>query len=113
MPRDIRLYLQDVLEAIDKIQTYTHGVTFQEFRQTGILVDSVLYNLEIIGEAVKNLPDSIKAHHPGVEWRKIAGLRDIIAHDYFGVSLEIIWEVVQDKLPALRTIVVLLLEGEQ
>ena len=65
-------------------------------------VDAVLRNLEVVGEAVKKLPQSVKTTHPGTEWLKIAGLRDILIHEYFGVDLEIIWDVIQNRLPALK-----------
>ncbi|HEC86588.1 MAG TPA: DUF86 domain-containing protein, partial [Thermoplasmatales archaeon] len=64
--------------------------------------DGVIRNLEIIGEAVKNLPDDIKKDYPEVEWRKIAGLRDILIHAYFGVDLEVIWDIVKNKVPELK-----------
>jgi len=102
MPRDHKLYLEDILDAIQKIERYVQGFTFQEFRESDLQVDAVLYNLEIIGEAVKHIPESVRAKHPYVEWRKIAGLRDIIAHEYFGISLHIIWDVLENKLPDLR-----------
>lgn len=63
--------------------------------------DAVLRNLEIIGEAVKHLPDEIKEKYPDVKWRKITGFRDIVAHNYFGVSDEIVWDVVQNEIPPL------------
>jgi len=102
MPRDYKLYLEDILDAIQKIEEYVQGLTFQEFRESSLRVDAVLYNLEIIGEAVKHIPESIRVEHPYIEWRKIAGLRDIIAHEYFGISLGIIWDVLENKLPDLR-----------
>ena len=63
--------------------------------------DAVVRNLEIIGEAVKKLPAQTKRDHPEVEWKKIAGLRDILVHDYFGIDMDIVWDVVQNKLPVL------------
>jgi uncharacterized protein with HEPN domain len=113
MPRDYKLYLEDMLDAIKKIEEYVQGFTFQEFCESDLQVDAVLYNLEIVGEAVKHIPESVTAKHPSVEWRKIAGLRDIIAHEYFGISLEIIWDVLENKLPDLRVQIATLLEEEQ
>jgi uncharacterized protein with HEPN domain len=81
-----------------------------EFVQDGKTVDAVVRNLEIIGEAVKQIPEDVRAQEPGVEWRKIAGLRDIITHAYSQVDLVIIWDVVTNKLPAFETRVRALLE---
>ena len=112
MCRDYRLYLEDILEAAKKIECYLQGASFQEFAGDSMRVDAVLRNLEIIGEAVKRIPSQVKESNPDIEWRKIAGLRDIVIHEYFGVDLEIIWDVVQNKLPDLRRTVVRMLEVE-
>ncbi len=76
-------------------------------------VDAVLRNLEIIGEAVKKIPNEVRARQPAIEWRKIAGLRDIVVHDYFGINMAIVWEVVQRRLPELYQAVVALLDEER
>lgn len=111
MPRDYRLYLEDILRAAQSIEEYLLGVhSFDNFCADKMRVDAVLRNLEIVGEASKRVPSEIKEKYPAVEWRKIAGLRDIVAHEYFGVDLEIVWDVIQKRLPGLRSLVSQILE---
>ena len=102
MPRDFEVYLQDILEAILKVQAYTAGMSQESFAADSKSVDAVLRNLEVIGEAARGVPESIRTTHPQVEWRKIAGLRDILIHHYFGVNLEIIWDILQNQLGRLE-----------
>lgn len=101
MPRDADVYLADILEAIERIQGYVSGLNYEAFAEDGKTLDAVLHNLEIIGEAAKRVPDAFKERAPSVEWRKIAGMRDLIAHAYFSIDPEIVWDVVTGKLPAL------------
>lgn len=90
------------MEAVTKIRTYTKGITLQDFIKDTKTWDAVIRNLEVIGEAVKNVPDEVRKKFPAVEWTKIAGLRDILIHGYFGIDAEIVWDVVQNKLPVLE-----------
>jgi uncharacterized protein with HEPN domain len=102
MPRDYKVYLEDVLEAIGRIQHYVGGFSFDSFQDDRRTVDAVVRNLEIIGEAVKQLPEGIRTKHPDVDWKKIAGLRDILVHNYFGIDLELIWDILENKLTPLQ-----------
>ncbi len=102
MPRDYKLYLEDILEAIAKIQQYTEGLSVEMLSSDSKTLDAVVRNLEVIGEAVKMLPDEIRSRQPDVDWQKIAGLRDILIHRYFGIDPEIIQDIVQNKLPLLQ-----------
>jgi uncharacterized protein with HEPN domain len=86
-------------------------MNFENFVADDRTFDAVIRNLQIIGEAVKNIPDDVRELNPEMEWRKIAGLRDILAHAYFQIEDEIIWDVVQNKIPALLGVVSQLLEG--
>lgn len=81
--RDYKLYLEDILQAIQKIEKYTKGLDANKLKKEDLVVDGIVRNLEIVGEAVKNIPQDIKSKNPDVEWKKIAGLRDILAHEYF------------------------------
>jgi len=102
MPRDFEVYVEDIRQAIAKIQSYTAGLTREAFAQDAKSVDAVIRNLEIIGEAAKMIPGSIRVKYANVEWKKIAGLRDILAHQYFDVDLDIVWDIVRNKLPTLE-----------
>jgi len=101
MPRDADVYLQDILTAIGRIQRYVHGMDRTAFAGDERTIDAVLHNLEVLGEAAKRLPEDLRSRAPGIEWRKIAGMRDLIAHAYFEVDLEIVWDVATTKLDAL------------
>lgn len=98
MPNEYKVYLEDILQAIGKIETYTQNMSWEDFQENEMAIDAVIRNLEVIGEAVKNIPTEIKKNRPEIEWRKIAGLRDILAHEYFGVDLRIVWDVIINKI---------------
>jgi len=102
MPRDYKVYLEDIVEAIGKIRSYTASLSLQTFSSDVKTFDAVIRNLEIIGEAIKGVPEDVRSRYTDVEWKKIAGLRDILIHEYFGVDVEIIWDIIQNKLPVLE-----------
>jgi uncharacterized protein with HEPN domain len=105
MPRSEKVLLDDILEAIQRIEQYTNQMDIEDFSDSRLHQDAVLRNLSIIGEAVKGLSIDTKEKYSSIDWRKIAGLRDIVIHAYFGVDIEIIWDVVQNKLPELKNLV--------
>ena len=101
MSRDATLYLADIKESCEKVLKFTAGMTLKDFVHDDLHYDAVLRNLEIIGEAVKHIPEEQRQKFPQVKWRKIAGFRDIVTQNYFGVSDEIVWDVVENEIPAL------------
>lgn len=102
MKKDIQVYLDDIQEAIKKIEAYTKGKNFTDFVEDTELEDAVIRRLEIIGEAVKNLPSDIKERHSSVPWKQIDGMRDILIHEYAGVSIERVWKVIEDDIVRLK-----------
>ncbi len=102
MPRDYKVSLEDILDAARKIRAYTEGMSQKTFAADSKTLDAVVRNLEIIDEAIKKIPDDIRSKYPAVDWEKIAGLRDLLIHEYFGIDVEIIWDIVQNKLPVLE-----------
>jgi uncharacterized protein with HEPN domain len=101
MSRNWLFYLEDILESVGKIQRYTRDVTFESFCTHDMLIDAVVRNLEIIGEAAKHLPPEARSLMSEVDWSKAAGFRDVIAHGYFGLDLYVVWDVVQTKVPVI------------
>ena len=102
MSRNLKLYLADILNSVDKIERYTAGVNYEQLAADELILDAVIHNLQIIGEAVKNIPPEVRDRYPRIQWRKIAGLRDIIAHAYFTIDDRIVWDIINNKLPLLR-----------
>ena len=96
--RNFNLFLVDILEAIGNIKEYTAGMGYEEFIQDKKTRDAVVRNLEIIGEASKNVPDDVKEKYPEVNWKAVTGMRDKLIHEYFGVSSMIVWETIQNDI---------------
>ncbi|EDX74047.1 conserved hypothetical protein [Coleofasciculus chthonoplastes PCC 7420] len=94
-------YLQDILDAVAAIEQFTAGIEFEAFSQNLEKVFAVSRAMEIIGEAVKRVPDSVRNQYPDIPWRDIAGMRDKLIHDYFNTDVEIIWQAVQIDATAL------------
>jgi uncharacterized protein with HEPN domain len=101
MSRNSRLYLEDIKHCCEKVIKYTDGLSFTEFQKNELIYDAVLRNLEVIGEAAKNVPDDFRMRYQEIEWRKISGFRDIAAHQYFSISDSIVWDILSNKIPQL------------
>jgi len=101
-PRAWKFRLQDMLEAIDRIYRYTQDMDYGVWQNDEKTVDAVIRNLEIIGEAASHIPVEIEERHSKVPWKEMRGIRNILAHEYFGVDLEVIWRTVQEDLPLAK-----------
>jgi len=108
--RKYKHFIEDILESMGKIQRYIKSLDYKEFENNELIVDAVIRNLEIIGEASKNIPDGIRDKYPNIPWRRMIGLRNITAHEYFGVDLNIIWEIITTNLPETKPKIELILE---
>ncbi len=94
--------LEDILICMEKIQTYVAYLSYDQFKDDAKTQDAIIRNIEVIGEAVKQLSDVMKAKYPGIPWKEIAGTRDRLIHDYFGVNIDIIWEIATIDIPKLK-----------
>ncbi len=103
--RNDLVFLEDILDSIEKIEFYVQSFTEAEFEKSSEKQDAVIRRLEIIGEAVKNLSDTIRNTYPHVRWRQIAGMRDVLIHQYFGVTIGLVWRVITSDLPILKEVV--------
>ena len=99
--RNWKIRITDILECIAKIRRYTKGYSFEDFQEDEKTIDSVLRNLEIIGEAARHVPAEIRAEHPELPWVEMLTMRNIVIHEYHGVNLRIIWQTVKEDLPPL------------
>lgn len=103
--KDDRLYRYHIIESIDKITSYVDGVSRDEFLNSTMIQDAVLRNLQVLAESTQRLTSEFKKMNPGIEWVGIAGLRNILVHDYLGIDLDTVWNVLESDLPKLRKVV--------
>ncbi|MFN8450873.1 MAG: DUF86 domain-containing protein [Anaerolineae bacterium] len=103
MSKDFRVYLEDILLAVERIESYLSGIDYDQFAAEQMRIDAVVRNLGIIGEAVRKIPPEIHVKYPRVEWQKINSFRNVIVHEYSRVKLEVVWSVLEEDLPTLKT----------
>ena len=108
--RDPRLFMTDVLDAIEKIERYTSGLTFDQFEANEMVSDAVVRNLEIVGEATRYIPATLRERYTQIEWSRVVGFRNIVIHAYFAVDVEIVWTIATQRLSELRTVLTEMLE---
>ena len=104
--RQLSEFLQDILDAITDIEVFTDGIDFETFRVNREKILAVVKSIEILGEAVKRIPDDIRSQHTQIPWKSVAGMRDVLVHEYWGIDVKVLWATVQEGLPPLKTVIV-------
>ncbi len=100
--RDIKLYLKDILEAMETVEKFVKDMNFEQFKNNDLVSSAVIRKFEIIGEATRNIPQEIKKKYPDIPWKTMIGFRDKLIHFYFGIKYDIVWETIKSKLPELK-----------
>lgn len=103
--RDYRDYINDILNSIDEIKSFIDGMNFKEFTMDKKTMNAVIRSIEVIGEAAKKIPKTLIDKYPNIPWKKMAGMRDKMIHEYFGIDIEILWKVAKDDLPPLEPLI--------
>ena len=111
MDREFEDYLRDILDAMEKAQRFVENLSYEEFTEDDKTFFAVVRALEIIGEATKNIPDDSRKENPDVPWKDMAGMRDILIHDYFGVDMETVWLTVTEKILEVKPLIQKMLEN--
>lgn len=98
-------YIQDIFKSIKEVEDFTNGFSYNEFVQDNKTINATIRSLEVIGEATKKIPDSIRDDYPQIPWKLMAGMRDKLIHEYSGVDLKIVWETLQNDIPKIRPLI--------
>lgn len=102
MKRDYRLFIKDIIAAMESIEGFVEGMSFEELMQDDKTASAVIRKFEIVGEATKCLPDELKEEHPEIQWKRMAGMRDRLIHAYFGVDYKLVWEAIKAEVPSMK-----------
>ena len=100
--KDDQVYLRHILDAVEQIETYLTGQTYESFSNNNMMIDAVVRELEIIGEATNHLSDLLRESHPKIPWRDAIDMRNILIHEYFGVRTHLVWDTCKEDLPKLK-----------
>ena len=111
--RDSKLYLKDILEAIEAIEEFVKDIDFETFKRDDMRSSAVIRKFEIIGEATRNIPDNIKQKYSSIPWKNISGMRDRLIHFYFGIKYELVWDTIKIDIPVLKSQIKKILENLQ
>jgi uncharacterized protein with HEPN domain len=111
--REIDDYLDDILTAVADVEVFVSGINYDTFTKDKRTVNAVIRSLEVLGEATKRIPESFRQKHPDIPWSKMAGMRDVLIHDYMGVDLKTVWKVAQERLPELKPLLEKLISNKR
>ena len=103
--RELRDYINDLTEACDDILSFTKGMSYSDFASDKKTINAVIRSLEVIGEATKNLPESFRSNYPDVPWKQMAGMRDKLIHNYFGIDIQMVWQAVEKHIPHILALI--------
>ena len=102
MKREWEDYLADIIQSMNEVEEFTRGLTYESFMKDSKTINAVIRSLEVMGEASKRIPDEVRAKHSEIPWKRMAGMRDKLIHEYTGVDLETVWDVIQEEIPPIR-----------